>query len=115
MICRRWQTDLHRKAFVLHCLDISPTSPSLGRRSGILFINPKTSYRETTLLFFFLSLQDLPAEKVEDDLIEKGQEEEILQKSCPEEFQDLKEEEVLTRRLRHSLDKSDGFVQESAT
>lgn len=40
--------------------------------------------------------QELPAEEVQGDLIENGQSEEILKKSCPEEYKALKEEEVTT-------------------
>lgn len=32
MICRRWQTDWHSRAFARHCPNISPKSPSLERR-----------------------------------------------------------------------------------
>ncbi|KAM6914916.1 3'(2'),5'-bisphosphate nucleotidase 1 [Xenentodon cancila] len=39
--------------------------------------------------------EDLPAEKVQADLIENGQAEEILQKSCPEEFKEVEEEELV--------------------
>lgn len=42
-----------------------------------------------------LCTQDLPAEEVQEDLIESGQSEEILQKSCPAEYSAFKEEEVL--------------------
>ena len=48
----------------------------------------------------FVFTQDLPAEEMQEDLIENGQVEDILQKSCPEEFRALKEEEVTTIRLR---------------
>ena len=43
---------------------------------------------------YLLLIQDLPAEEVKEDAIEKGQAEEILQKSCPAEYSGLKEEEV---------------------
>ncbi|KAJ0060997.1 hypothetical protein NL108_004709 [Boleophthalmus pectinirostris] len=39
--------------------------------------------------------EDLPAEEVKEDLIESGQAEEIFQKTCPAEFSDLKEEELV--------------------
>lgn len=39
--------------------------------------------------------EDLPSEEVQEDLIENGQAEEILQKSCPEEYRALKEEELV--------------------
>ncbi|XP_072217964.1 3'(2'),5'-bisphosphate nucleotidase 1 [Leuresthes tenuis] len=39
--------------------------------------------------------EDLPAEEIQEDLIENGQVEDILQKSCPEEFRALKEEELV--------------------
>lgn len=39
--------------------------------------------------------EDLPDEKVEEDLIESGQAEEILQKSCPSEYSQLTEEELV--------------------
>ncbi|KAM9703849.1 3'(2'),5'-bisphosphate nucleotidase 1 isoform 1-T2 [Menidia menidia] len=39
--------------------------------------------------------EELPAEEVQEDLIENRQAEEILQKSCPEEFCTLKEEELV--------------------
>uniref|UniRef100_A0A8B9LQ33 3'(2'),5'-bisphosphate nucleotidase 1 n=1 Tax=Astyanax mexicanus TaxID=7994 RepID=A0A8B9LQ33_ASTMX len=38
--------------------------------------------------------EDLPSEAVEDDLIETGQYDVILQKQCPDEYSSLKEEEV---------------------
>ena len=41
-----------------------------------------------------LTRQDLPEEAVKEDLIESGQSEDILQKSCPAEYSALKEEEV---------------------
>ncbi|KAI4895804.1 hypothetical protein NFI96_021986 [Prochilodus magdalenae] len=39
--------------------------------------------------------EDLPAEAVEEDLIETGQYDEILHKPCPEEYAVLKEEELV--------------------
>ncbi|CAK6962774.1 '(2')%2C5'-bisphosphate nucleotidase 1 [Scomber scombrus] len=39
--------------------------------------------------------EELPAEEVTEDLIENGQAEEILQKSCPAEYSGLKEEELV--------------------
>ncbi|XP_053300886.1 3'(2'),5'-bisphosphate nucleotidase 1 [Pleuronectes platessa] len=39
--------------------------------------------------------EDLPFEEVKEDAIEKGQAEEILQKSCPAEYMGLKEEELV--------------------
>ncbi|KAM3861169.1 3'(2'),5'-bisphosphate nucleotidase 1 isoform 1-T1 [Diretmus argenteus] len=39
--------------------------------------------------------EDLPAEEVKEDLIENGQAEEILQKTCPAEYRALKEEELV--------------------
>lgn len=39
--------------------------------------------------------EELPSEKVQEDLIENGQSEEILQKTCPLEYRDLKEEELV--------------------
>ncbi|XP_061563396.1 3'(2'),5'-bisphosphate nucleotidase 1 isoform X1 [Cololabis saira] len=39
--------------------------------------------------------EDLPPEKVQEDLIETGQAEEILQRSCPDEFKEVKEEELV--------------------
>ncbi|KAK5616518.1 3'(2'),5'-bisphosphate nucleotidase 1 [Crenichthys baileyi] len=39
--------------------------------------------------------EDLPAEEVQEDLIENGQAEDILQRSCPEEYRALKEEELV--------------------
>ncbi|XP_017311993.1 3'(2'),5'-bisphosphate nucleotidase 1 isoform X1 [Ictalurus punctatus] len=39
--------------------------------------------------------EDLPAEAVEEDLIETGQNDGILQKPCPDEYSDLKEEELV--------------------
>lgn len=38
--------------------------------------------------------QELPSEKISNDLIENGHSEEILQRTCPEEYSELKEEEV---------------------
>lgn len=43
-------------------------------------------------------MQDLPSEEVQEDLIESGQAEEILQKSCPEDYKALKEEEVRRKK-----------------
>uniref|UniRef100_A0A8D3BUM5 3'(2'),5'-bisphosphate nucleotidase 1 n=2 Tax=Scophthalmus maximus TaxID=52904 RepID=A0A8D3BUM5_SCOMX len=39
--------------------------------------------------------EELPAEETGEDLIENGQAEEILQKSCPAEYSGLKEEELV--------------------
>lgn len=39
--------------------------------------------------------EDLPSEEVKEDLIENGQEEDIFKKTCPAEFSDLKEEELV--------------------
>nr|XP_021324071.1 3'(2'),5'-bisphosphate nucleotidase 1 isoform X1 [Danio rerio] len=39
--------------------------------------------------------EDLPAETVEDDLIENGQNSLILEKSCPDQYASLKEEELV--------------------
>ncbi|XP_042245911.1 3'(2'),5'-bisphosphate nucleotidase 1 isoform X1 [Thunnus maccoyii] len=39
--------------------------------------------------------EELPAEEITEDLIEKGQAEEILQKCCPAEYSGLKEEELV--------------------
>ncbi|KAJ0026675.1 hypothetical protein NQD34_017675 [Periophthalmus magnuspinnatus] len=39
--------------------------------------------------------EDLPSEEVREDLIETGQAEEIFQKTCPAEFTDVKEEELV--------------------
>lgn len=39
--------------------------------------------------------EDLPSEEVKEDLIESGQAEEIFQKTCPADFSDLKEEELV--------------------
>ncbi|XP_030577466.1 3'(2'),5'-bisphosphate nucleotidase 1 isoform X2 [Archocentrus centrarchus] len=39
--------------------------------------------------------EELPSEEVQEDLIENGQSEEILQKTCPLEYRDLKEEELV--------------------
>uniref|UniRef100_A0A674EZJ4 3'(2'),5'-bisphosphate nucleotidase 1 n=1 Tax=Salmo trutta TaxID=8032 RepID=A0A674EZJ4_SALTR len=39
--------------------------------------------------------EDLPEEAVKEDLIESGQSEDILQKSCPAEYSALKEEELV--------------------
>lgn len=38
--------------------------------------------------------QELPSEEINSDLIENGHSEEILQRTCPEEYSELKEEEV---------------------
>lgn len=38
--------------------------------------------------------QELPSEEINNDLIENGHSEEILQRTCPEEYSELKEEEV---------------------
>lgn len=48
----------------------------------------------TECTFLFYTFQDLPAEAVEDDLVETRQQDEILQKPCPNEYSKLKEEEV---------------------
>lgn len=39
--------------------------------------------------------EDLPSEEVKEELIETGQSEEILQKTCPPEYSELKEEELV--------------------
>ncbi|XP_027140029.1 3'(2'),5'-bisphosphate nucleotidase 1 isoform X1 [Larimichthys crocea] len=39
--------------------------------------------------------EELPAEEVREDLIESGHSEEILQKTCPAEYRELKEEELV--------------------
>ncbi|KAL4648974.1 3'(2'),5'-bisphosphate nucleotidase 1 isoform X2 [Arapaima gigas] len=39
--------------------------------------------------------EDLPPEAVEEDLIENGQSEEILQRPCPSEYSNIKEEELV--------------------
>ncbi|KAL3052287.1 hypothetical protein OYC64_004939 [Pagothenia borchgrevinki] len=39
--------------------------------------------------------EDLPPEEIKEDLIESGHSEEILQKTCPAEYRDLKEEELV--------------------
>ncbi|CAN9507943.1 unnamed protein product [Ophioblennius macclurei] len=39
--------------------------------------------------------EDLPAEEIKEDLIESGQFEGILQTSCPSEYRELKEEELV--------------------
>ncbi|MEQ2291884.1 3'(2'),5'-bisphosphate nucleotidase 1 [Ameca splendens] len=39
--------------------------------------------------------EDLPSEEVQEDLIENGQAEDILQRSCPEQYRALKEEELV--------------------
>ncbi|CAI5684106.1 unnamed protein product [Oreochromis niloticus] len=39
--------------------------------------------------------EDLPSEETQEDLIETGQSEEILQRSCPPEYSQLKEEEIV--------------------
>ncbi|PWA27877.1 hypothetical protein CCH79_00000516, partial [Gambusia affinis] len=39
--------------------------------------------------------EDLPCEEVQEDMIENGQAEEILQKICPKEYEALKEEELV--------------------
>ncbi|XP_018517163.1 3'(2'),5'-bisphosphate nucleotidase 1 isoform X2 [Lates calcarifer] len=39
--------------------------------------------------------EDLPSEEIKEELIENGQAEEILQKSCPAEYSGLKEEELV--------------------
>uniref|UniRef100_A0A3B5ACZ1 3'(2'),5'-bisphosphate nucleotidase 1 n=1 Tax=Stegastes partitus TaxID=144197 RepID=A0A3B5ACZ1_9TELE len=43
--------------------------------------------------------EELPDEEVQEDLIENGQAEEILQKTCPAEYSGLKEEEVDDEQL----------------
>ena len=48
-------------------------------------------------MLLFTYLQDLPAETVEEDLIETKQAEEVLLKPCPPEYSSLKEEEVRKR------------------
>lgn len=58
----------------------------------------KTDYRK------WLVYQDLPAEEIKEDLIESGVSEEILQKTCPEEYSGLKEEEVTANRIRNTND-----------
>uniref|UniRef100_A0A673CXH3 3'(2'),5'-bisphosphate nucleotidase 1 n=2 Tax=Sphaeramia orbicularis TaxID=375764 RepID=A0A673CXH3_9TELE len=39
--------------------------------------------------------EELPSEEVKEELIENGQSEEILQKTCPPEYSELKEEELV--------------------
>ncbi|MEQ2229550.1 3'(2'),5'-bisphosphate nucleotidase 1 [Ilyodon furcidens] len=39
--------------------------------------------------------EDLPTEEVQENLIENGQAEDILQRSCPEQYRALKEEELV--------------------
>lgn len=48
-------------------------------------------------------MQDLPDAEVREDLIEDGQADEILQKSCPAEYSGLKEEEVENCRFRNTM------------
>lgn len=48
-------------------------------------------------------MQELPAEELTEDLIENGQAEEILQKSCPAQYSGLKEEEVTASRFRFNI------------
>lgn len=50
------------------------------------------------ITYVMLFMQELPFEEVKEDLIESGQSEEILQRSCPAEYSGLKEEEVRTDR-----------------
>uniref|UniRef100_A0A672MRV6 3'(2'),5'-bisphosphate nucleotidase 1 n=1 Tax=Sinocyclocheilus grahami TaxID=75366 RepID=A0A672MRV6_SINGR len=47
--------------------------------------------------------EELPAEAVEEDLIENGQSSLILQKSCPDEYASLKEEEVKRNRKQNMV------------
>lgn len=42
-------------------------------------------------------MQELPAEDVKEELIENGHSSLILQKSCPDQYASLKEEEVKTK------------------
>lgn len=39
--------------------------------------------------------EDLPSEEIKEELIETGQSEEVLQKTCPPEYSELKEEELV--------------------
>uniref|UniRef100_H3CZI5 3'(2'),5'-bisphosphate nucleotidase 1 n=1 Tax=Tetraodon nigroviridis TaxID=99883 RepID=H3CZI5_TETNG len=39
--------------------------------------------------------EELPSEEISNDLIENGHSEEILQRTCPEEYRELKEEELV--------------------
>ena len=48
-------------------------------------------------------LQDLPEEEPRADLMEEGQAEAILQKCCPTEYKDLKEEEVRAADSSYTL------------
>uniref|UniRef100_A0A673HES7 3'(2'),5'-bisphosphate nucleotidase 1 n=1 Tax=Sinocyclocheilus rhinocerous TaxID=307959 RepID=A0A673HES7_9TELE len=47
--------------------------------------------------------EELPAEAVEEDLIENGQSSLILQKSCPDQYASLKEEEVKRNRKQNMV------------
>lgn len=46
-------------------------------------------------------MQELPAEDVEEELLENGHSSLILQKSCPDQFASLKEEEVKRERKQN--------------
>lgn len=46
------------------------------------------------LMILCFTYKELLASEVNEDLIEKGHSEEILQKTCPAEYSGLKEEEV---------------------
>lgn len=46
-------------------------------------------------------MQDLPAEDVEEELLENGHSSLILQKSCPDQYASLKEEEVKKERKQN--------------
>lgn len=56
----------------------------------------KTNQCEMVLRWFCLisGSQELPSEEISNDLIENGHSEEILQRTCPEEYSEFKEEEV---------------------
>lgn len=45
-------------------------------------------------MMFGCCVQDLPSEAVEEDLIESGQAGDILEKVCPAEYSNIREEEV---------------------
>lgn len=46
-------------------------------------------------------MQELPAEDVEEELLETGHNSLILQKSCPDQYASLKEEEVKRKRKQN--------------
>lgn len=109
MIYRLWLTGLFRRVYVHPCRRASLKSPSSGRRCVHLVIWGRSacfgSNQWNIILYvdweFILFVQELPAEDVEEELLENGHSSVILQKSCPDQYASLKEEEVKRERKQN--------------